>query len=355
MNGFYNGYDSFVFETPEEKQAKIKKQRGLFSRVFLALAVYIISSRVFATGAYLLANVLLDAAEYQRFAASETVALSISCIAQYVVAFPIFLLMLIGTPKAANNKRSTLTATDFFLIFAIGESLMYVGNLAGNYINELVGAMLGRQPENSIATTINETHVLLIFVCMVILAPIVEELIFRKLMIDRLSVYGEKTAIIFSSVAFGLMHGNMYQFFYAALLGALFGYVYVKTKNVKYTVFMHAIINFMGSIVALPVQKALDSFYEITEAASNGIAINAVEFLVSACIIFIYSSIQYGLVIGGAIALFQFAKRKRFALSSVKEVDLPDDIIRNNGIKNVGAILFLVFTVGSMILNLILV
>ena len=355
MNGFYNGYNGFVYETPEERQAKIKKQRGLFSRVFLALAMYILASRIFANGSYILAKVLLNAADYQRFIESDIVALSISCIAQYVVAFPIFLLMLIGTPKAATKSVSKLSGTDFFLIFAIGESLMYVGNLAGNYINELVGTMIGRQPENSIASTITETPVWLIFICMVVLAPIVEELIFRKIIIDRLSVYGEKTAIIFSSVAFGLMHGNMYQFFYATLLGALFGFVYVKTRNVKYTVLMHTIINFMGSVMALPVQKAINSFYEIIEVASKGVAINILELFVIACIIFIYSSIQYGLVIGGAIALFQFARRRKFALSNAKEVDLPDDVIRNNGIKNVGAILFLVFTVGSMILNLILV
>lgn len=355
MNGFYNGYDSYVFETPEQRQAKIKKQRGLFSRVFLALAMYILASRIFATGAYLLARNLLDAAEYQRFAASETVALTLSCIAQYVIAFPVFLLVLIGTPKAATKEKSTLCAKDFFLIFAIAESLMYVGNIAGNYINELVGSMIGRQPENSIATTINEAPAWLIFICMVVLAPIVEELIFRKVMIDRLSIYGERTAIIFSSVAFGLMHGNMYQFFYATLLGALFGYVYLKTKNIKYTVLMHTIINFMGSVVALPVQKAMDSFYEIVEVANSGLAINAVELFVSACILFIYVSIQYGLVIGGAIAMFHFIKNKRFSLPNTKEIELPNDVIRNNGIKNVGAILFLVFTVGSMILNLILV
>ena len=44
-----------------------------------------------------------------------------------------------------------------------------------------------------------------------ILAQVVEELIFRKLLIDRLHNYGEKAVIIFTAICFGLFHGNLTQ------------------------------------------------------------------------------------------------------------------------------------------------
>ena len=355
MNEYYNGYDRVVFETPDERQEKIKKQKKLFSRVFLALVIYILVSRIFATGVYALMYYVLGDEAYQSFANNTVWAVSISCAAQYLVAFPVFILALIGTPKATGREKSKLSGTDFFLLFAIGEALMYVGNLVGNYINQIIGTMLGRLPENDIASTIADTPVALIFVYMVVLAPIVEELIFRKLIIDRLSIYGDKSAILFSAVAFGLMHGNLYQFFYATLLGLLLGYVYAKTRNVKYTIFMHTIVNFMGSIVALPVQKALESLYEILAVASKGIEVNIIELFVCCSIIFIYTAIQYGLIIGGGIALFQFIKRRNITVSDLKEIHLPDDVIRKNGVKNTGAILFLIFSIGSILLSLILV
>ena len=178
-------------------------------------------------------------------------------------------------------------------------------------LNGIVGNMTGNLPENNISTIVSEIPIWLIFVAMVVLAPIVEELMFRKLMIDRLSIYGDKTAIIFSSVAFGLMHGNLYQFFYAALLGALFGYVYTKTHKIHYTMIMHAIVNFMGSIAVLPVQKATVELEEILAAAGRGELVNLLALLVSGAILLIYSNLQYGLLIGGIIALVQYVKKKK--------------------------------------------
>ena len=84
----------------------------------------------------------------------------------------------------------------------------------------------------------------------VILAPILEELVFRKLLIDRCVVYGEKWAVIFSGVCFGLFHGNLFQFFYAFFLGCIFAYIYIRSGKMRYTAILHMLINFIGSVVA---------------------------------------------------------------------------------------------------------
>lgn len=353
MNGFYNEYDRVVIETPEERRQKAKKQRKLFSRVFISLVIYIVVSRVAAIGTYALMKSVLSAERYHAFANSTTWSVIVSCAAQYAIAFPILLLTLIGTDKAKERKTKKLSGTEFFLLFAMGEALMYAGNFIGTFLNGIIGGITGRMPQNDIATIVNEIPVWLIFVCMVVIAPIVEELIFRKLMIDRLSIYGDRTAILFSSVAFGLMHGNLYQFFYAVLLGALLGYVYTKTRNVSYTIYMHAIVNFMGSIVALPVQKAMLELSEMLEAASKGIPINLASLTVSGTVLLIYVTLEYGLMIGGVIALVQYAKKKKIVISPDKEIYLPDNEVRKNGIANVGAITFLVVSFITIVTNLI--
>ena len=47
------------------------------------------------------------------------------------------------------------------------------------------------------------------FSYVVIIAPIVEEFIYRGAILTALSPYGRGAAVLFSALAFGLMHGNI--------------------------------------------------------------------------------------------------------------------------------------------------
>jgi membrane protease YdiL (CAAX protease family) len=353
MNGFYHDYDNVVIETPEERQSKIKKQRKLFSRIFLAISAYIFALYFSHIGIYAILSRVLSPEAYENFASSLVWSIIISSAAQYLISFPIFLLMMIGTDKAEAKEKKKLAVTDFLLFFLIGEALMYVGNLIGNMLNEIIGEFTGQIPDNSLEIIIAKTPMWLIFIVIVIIGPIVEELIFRKLMIDRLSIYGDRMAIIFSAVAFGLMHGNLYQLFYATLLGALLGYVYTYTRDIKYTIFMHMIINFIGSVVTIPVQKYAVEFYEALEMLQLGFPVNILPMIVSGTVTFIYSNIQYGFIVGGIIALVHYIRKRKINISPDKEIYLSDKEIAKGGIINVGAILFLSLSILTIIFDLI--
>ena len=355
MNGNFYNFDHIVIETPGEREQKKRRQRSLFSRVFFALFLYVLISQGMQIAVYLTMQTVLDPAKYLEFKNNTVLALLIGCAAQYLIAFPIFLLALIGTKKAEAKEKSKLSLRSFVLLFCIGQVLMYAGNAIGTFINELVGTFTGHLPENEVESLITDTPLWIVIPVVVIIAPIVEEIICRKLIIDRLSVYGDHVAIIFSSVAFGLLHGNLYQFFYAALLGAVLGYVYTKTRNVKYSIFMHMIVNFMGSVVALPVQDAMTEMAEILEIMQTGEAINLLKLLASTLIVLLYSGLQYGIIIGGIVAAVHCIKNREIKISTDKEVYLPNKDIAVCGTLNVGAILFLVATLTIVVLNLILV
>ena len=79
---------------------------------------------------------------------------------------------------------------------------------------------------------------------------LVEEYVFRKQLIDRMGIYGGKTAVLLSALLFGLYHGNFSQFFYAFGLGLAFGYIYLNTGRLRCSVIAHMCINFMGSVFA---------------------------------------------------------------------------------------------------------
>jgi len=85
------------------------------------------------------------------------------------------------------------------------------------------------------------------FLYMVIAAPILEELIFRGIMLDGLlKKYSPIKAILISSILFGLVHLNPWQFVAGLFLGLFMGWVYYKTKSLSLAIIIHAAVNFTG-------------------------------------------------------------------------------------------------------------
>lgn len=90
----------------------------------------------------------------------------------------------------------------------------------------------------------------LIFICVVVVSPIAEELLFRKVLLERLLPYGEFSAIGISSVLFGLYHFNFEQLFYTALLGVVCVNIVMKTGKVRYAIYEHMLFNLFGGIIS---------------------------------------------------------------------------------------------------------
>jgi membrane protease YdiL (CAAX protease family) len=137
--------------------------------------------------------------------------------------------------------------------FLVCMSALFFGNLMGQSLMSIVCALLGKPMVNPVEEVMKGLSTWSIFVTMVVMAPICEEILFRKILIDRIRLYGDKAAILVSSVVFGLSHGNFYQFFYAFGIGVVLAYIYIQTGKLRYTIIFHMIINFLGSVVALHI------------------------------------------------------------------------------------------------------
>ena len=80
-----------------------------------------------------------------------------------------------------------------------------------------------------------------------IVAPILEEITFRGVLFGNLrNAYGRWLAIIVSSLLFGIFHFNMVQFIYATIIGAVFAYIYDKTRSIVLAILAHAAANIMS-------------------------------------------------------------------------------------------------------------
>ena len=160
----------------------------------------------------------------------------------------VFWLVIRRIPKS-DWQKETLSFKSMFQIFVMMYAVGTVFNLVGTYISQAAPAGGTDQLDmiNAMVTSGIPTGIMMT----VVIAPILEELIFRKLILDRIRNYGEKTAIVFSALCFGLFHGNLTQFLYAFMIGLFLGYVYCKTGKVLYTMIMHALVNLISSSVMM--------------------------------------------------------------------------------------------------------
>ena len=85
----------------------------------------------------------------------------------------------------------------------------------------------------------------IMFVTVVILAPVIEEIIYRGVMMDLFRSVGLKISVIvfLQALIFGVIHGNWLQGMYAFLLGIFLGLIYLKVQSIWMPILMHITFN----------------------------------------------------------------------------------------------------------------
>ena len=92
-----------------------------------------------------------------------------------------------------------------------------------------------------------------------IIAPFVEELVFRGLIYNRLKDYTTiHVAMLASSVIFGLYHGNLIQGVYGFVMGLLMCFVYEKYHTMAAPLICHGAANLISIVLQL-LQVTIDS------------------------------------------------------------------------------------------------
>lgn len=177
--------------------------------------------------------------------------------ANYGLGLPVLLLILRPMPLPPTPPRRRVTAKQFGALALISYAVVYLTNLIGLGINAAISALRGQQAGEPLQDMVTGTNPWIIFLFGVLLAPVVEEWIFRKLILRRLAPWGEPVAIFGSAFLFGLFHGNFGQFFYAFAVGAVFAYVALRTGGIRYTVALHFLVNLLGMTAAQAVEDSL--------------------------------------------------------------------------------------------------
>lgn len=130
-------------------------------------------------------------------------------------------------------------------LFISGQSMFQV--LAG--IQESILNVFGLSALESVQSATMDFDSLTMFLYAAVGAPIMEEIIFRGLVLRHLEPYGKSFAIVMSAFAFGIFHGNIVQIPYAFLVGLVLGYVTVE-YNILWAMVLHMINNLvLGDLI----------------------------------------------------------------------------------------------------------
>ncbi len=165
--------------------------------------------------------------------------------------------------KTAIEKKS-MGFGKLLLFFLMTIGLAGVGAIVGYVVNNLVTAPGSAGGGGALNNLMMNSGMGMRVLTVGILAPIFEELVFRKLLVDRLVKYGEFVAIATSGICFGLFHGNFSQSFFTAMVGCLWAFVYVRTGNILNTILLHMAVNLTTSIITISLATKMAA-YDLTE------------------------------------------------------------------------------------------
>lgn len=256
------------------------------------------------------------------------------------IVFPLAALLLRRLPVAAPEKGK-ISARHFFAFLPILYLCSYVGSQLSQWLIALLADAFGLQMGSALGTLLL-THPLVMVFILLLAAPLCEEWFFRKLLLDRACIYGEKLAIFVSALLFACYHTSVYQFFYAFFVGLILGYLYLRTGKLWVSVLMHAVFNLLCSILPYVMLRfGIFAAFMEAETLDEQIAVIA-ENPVGVAVACVYGFVCLGLLIGGCLLLGKYRKKVFFKPAACP---LPPDTEGAAAFVNVGMLLCIIASV----------
>ncbi|SNZ15475.1 hypothetical protein SAMN05421503_2644 [Terribacillus aidingensis] len=168
-----------------------------------------------------------------------------------------FLLAVIITLILLRKEKSGLadrSATGFGMTV-----LWIIIGFFGAYFGQIIAGMIEiyvlniRQGSQNTANILDAIQSVPAFVVIVVVfAPILEEIIFRKIIFGE--IYKRTNffvAVLISALLFGIVHGDLLHLLQYFVMGIIFATLYVQTKRIIVPIITHGLMNLMVVIIQL--------------------------------------------------------------------------------------------------------
>ena len=155
-----------------------------------------------------------------------------------------------GIRETLYSHTRRLSPACFGWIVLLGFAVQHVISLLMAAIYAIMPSAMDQYTEMIDSSGISQYSILWA-VSTLILPPIVEEIIFRGLILQYLGRAGARflVANLIQAVLFGVFHMNFVQGIYTALLGFLLGWLAYRYDSILVPMVLHAIFNLFGTVL----------------------------------------------------------------------------------------------------------
>ncbi|MDR3314328.1 MAG: CPBP family intramembrane metalloprotease [Oscillospiraceae bacterium] len=150
----------------------------------------------------------------------------------------------LGKPfaAAAPNRRRTLTLA----VLCLGLFVCFAGQLVSSWVETFFNQfdLSLRLPDDDVVAGGSSPALFLFRLLVIALCPaVIEELLMRGAVLQPLRRYGDVFAVVFSSLLFALLHGNLLQGVFAFFAGLAMGFAAVYSGSLWPGIVLHFLNN----------------------------------------------------------------------------------------------------------------
>ncbi|MDO4731195.1 MAG: CPBP family intramembrane metalloprotease [Clostridia bacterium] len=280
------------YENPRDLRLKYEKKQLV--KLINAVGIFIISFFAFSFLFSAISSAIVFTFQLQNLESINQGFLGMQPYVYYILefimyilslAFPAFVFFLVTKTSVKKTIPMSLKKSDPILVtmlFFLGLGVCETSNINSSTIINVLD-FLGMSFPTPTTLDYNQDILSTIFytVSIAVLPGILEELLFRGVILSSFRKYGDLFAIFISSFVFALLHPSLSQWIFAFILGLALGFIRIKTKSLLIPIGIHFINNLSSCIITIlasvfPSEIPANIFYFFYSAVllvSGGIAV----------------------------------------------------------------------------------
>lgn len=176
-----------------------------------------------------------------------------SMLVPYLIGLPLFLAITFKMPKEECKTQKSIKFSILIKYFIIQSGLGMLGFFMANIIITLTIGSITQEMDI-------KSNWIFYLVLLLIFNPIMEELVFRKFVLERLRIHGDRFAMLTSAILFALPHMSVGfpQAIYAFILGYVWSHIVIRTGHLREAIILHAISNIIGAILPILLSNPIN-------------------------------------------------------------------------------------------------
>lgn len=250
-----------------------KQIRKDIRRTATKTSLFLILIIIFVNVVAVVISLILNSTGY--WAVTPLSEMTTSLLIQFGICFPVCIF--IGKKMVGLRIRSLFSKPDAPVGKIIKWSFMFVGTaqligMVTNVIFNLIQTQTGTDlTEVSFVPNANLADQVVMFIFVALIGPVLEELIFRGIMLTPHIRFGQWFAVVVTGIVFGLYHASYTQIISTMIMGVAFCFLAVKTRSIIVPVIVHMINNSLGAIQYIALSYIdMDKLTEAEELILSG-------------------------------------------------------------------------------------